>query len=125
MSWIPRLPSYCSLPAPAPPATAPPAPAPPAAAPPAPAPPAPAPPAPASAPLESNDSDDSASIMQDDLGSDTDDSALDVDNGSKAPTAPRPSVPPKIPGLQKRLGFGGDKEAWLDFRVLSFLQTFV
>jgi hypothetical protein len=62
--------------------------------------------------------------MQDDLASDTDDGGLDIDYGSNAPTAPRPSAP-QISGLQERLGFGGDKEAWLDFRVLSFLQTFV
>jgi hypothetical protein len=49
------------------------------------------------APLESDDSDDSASIMQDDLD---------------APAAPRPSAPPQLPGFQECLGIVDDKDGW-------------
>ena len=43
-----------------------------------------------------------------------------VNNNSKAPTPPSPH---KLPSLKECLRFGDDQDAWLDFRVMSFLQT--
>ena len=46
------------------------------------------------------------------------------DEGANGGTpAPPPPPPRKLPSLKEHLGFGDDQEAWLDFRVISFLQT--
>jgi len=47
----------------------------------------------------------------------------DAEGANGGTPAPPPPPPHKLPSLKERQGFGDDQEAWLDFRVISFLQT--
>lgn len=44
------------------------------------------------------------------------------DNGGPIEDESEPYQPPPL-SLQERLGFGDDKEGWMDFRVIPFFQA--